>query len=117
MRIFERTMKVWNLGRRFSTYEQNVVVFWLGAEILEYTLFPEALHVVPILDLTVFDGVVEVVRPRLLALFILAHTHPVQPTDRTSLCRRAADQSLSPLPCRNVVSLTLPDTITSQLST
>jgi hypothetical protein len=39
------------------------VVLWFCPEILEDTLLPEPFHVVPVLDLTMSDGVVETICP------------------------------------------------------
>jgi hypothetical protein len=39
------------------------MILRLGSEILENGLLPEPFHVVPVLDLTVADGVVQVVCP------------------------------------------------------
>jgi hypothetical protein len=50
-------------GSPTATHKQDIVIFWLGTEILEYTLFPESLHVIPVLDLAVLNGIVQVVCP------------------------------------------------------
>jgi hypothetical protein len=44
-------------------YKQDVVVLWLGTEILEDTLFPESLHMIPVLNHTMSNRVVKSIRP------------------------------------------------------
>lgn len=45
--------------RRVQTYKEDVVVFRLSPQVLEDALLPEALHVVPVVDHSVLDGVVK----------------------------------------------------------
>ena len=47
------------------THEKEVVVLWLRAQILEDRLLPVALHVVPVVNHAVADGVVHPVPRRL----------------------------------------------------
>lgn len=42
-----------------KTHQKERVILRLAAEVLEDTLLPVALHVVPVVDLTVANGVVE----------------------------------------------------------
>ena len=44
------------------THEQNIVILGLGSQILEDRLGPEPLHQVPVIDLTMFDRALHVVR-------------------------------------------------------
>lgn len=41
------------------TNEQDVVILRLSSEVLEDALLPEPLHVIPVVDQSVFDGVME----------------------------------------------------------
>jgi hypothetical protein len=42
-----------------GTYEEDVVILGFSSQVLEDGLFPEPLHVVPVVDETVLDGVVK----------------------------------------------------------
>lgn len=61
-----RVSELLQLGRGVSleaTHKENIVILGLGAEILEDALLPEPLHLVPVVDHAVADGVVEGVGP------------------------------------------------------
>lgn len=49
------------MGMAYRFGEEEVMVFGLHAEVLENRVRPEALHVVPVLDLSVANGVVHTV--------------------------------------------------------
>lgn len=55
-----------------DTYEQDIMILWFRSEILEYTLFPESFHVVPVLNHAVFDRIVEIVRSKTVSA-VLVH--------------------------------------------
>lgn len=46
----------------WRTHQHEVVILWLASQIFENALLPKPLHVVPVLDETMLDGVVYVVR-------------------------------------------------------
>jgi hypothetical protein len=46
-----------------SAYKQDVVVLWFGTEVLEDTLLPESLHVIPVLNHTMSNRVMQSICP------------------------------------------------------
>ena len=58
------------------THEQDIVVLWFCTEVLEDTLLPEALHVVPVLDLAMADRVVQGVGPERQHIAVGPVAHP-----------------------------------------
>jgi hypothetical protein len=46
-----------------QAHKQDVMVLWFGTEVLEDTLLPESLHVIPILNHAMSNGVVQSIRP------------------------------------------------------
>lgn len=42
-----------------GTHQEHIMILGLGSQILENRLLPESFHVVPVLDLTMSDGVVK----------------------------------------------------------
>ena len=44
-----------------KTYKEDIMVLWFGTQVLENTLFPEPLHMIPILNHTMFDRIVQAI--------------------------------------------------------
>ena len=71
------------------THEKEVVVLWLRAQILEDRLLPVALHVVPVVNHAVADGVVHPVPRRLRVGEGLIADEEVEVFDTTLGCKMA----------------------------
>lgn len=57
-------MKDQGCGKKGDTCEEKVVVFGFSSEVLEDRLFPEPLHVIPIINLAVSNGIVYAIARR-----------------------------------------------------
>jgi hypothetical protein len=47
------------------TYQEKVMIFWLSSQIFEYCLLPVSFHMIPVINHSMTDGIVDTITRRL----------------------------------------------------